>query len=108
MKPSADGRSASLIILDLDSSMHALGHTSRLAGSTKKGLRRYRGLRWLLVGQFCEMRRARPANLRHAGLARSKQVWLVKAWVSSFAGLHSKYGTNKPGFLSRAHSLLPS
>ena len=37
MKPSANGRSLSLIIQGLDSSMHALGHESGLAGGAKKG-----------------------------------------------------------------------
>ena len=37
MRPSVNGRSSSLIIQGLDSSMHDLGHNSRLAGSTKTG-----------------------------------------------------------------------
>ena len=36
VEPSANGRSSSLIIQGLDSSRHARGHNSSLAGSTKK------------------------------------------------------------------------
>ena len=41
MKPSANGRSLSLIIQGLDSSMRALGHKSGLARSTKEGTGAY-------------------------------------------------------------------
>ena len=119
MKPSADGRSASLIIQGLDSSMHALGHNSRLAestksrlaGSTKKGLRRYRDLRWLLAERCCWMRSVRLENLQHAperganksgwcglgrllrwgciatGKVRDQQAWLLVSCVLVLAVL---------------------
>ena len=79
MEPSANGLSWSLIIQGLDSSMPALGHNSELVGSTKK---RCRGGTETCPGcsqsSTSKMPSARLANVQHAGVPRSEQVWLLR------------------------------
>ena len=87
MKPSANGRSSSLITQGLDSSMHALGYNSGLAESTRKGTE--------VVPRLALA--ARGAMLVNAGRKAGKfaTCWrnaertnlVVEAWVGSFAGL---------------------
>ena len=52
----------------------------------KKGQRQYRGLRWLLAERCWEVQGARPANVQHAGEARSEQVWLVRLGSAPLRG----------------------
>ena len=99
----AEGRTSKprLLSRGFDSRTYALGHISELVGSTKKLVqRRYRGLRWLLAERCCEMRSVRWAKSQHAGVARSKQVSSVLAWVGSFAGLYFKRYSARPTSLT--------
>ena len=86
-KPSANGRSSSLIIEGLDSTMQALGHNSRLAGSTKSRLARSTERSTEAVPRLAlAARRAELAKCRArgwpicnvAGVARSDYVWLLR------------------------------
>ena len=78
MKPSANGRSSSVIVQGLASSMHALGHNSRRARSTKKGTEAVPRLALAARRAVLRNAGARPANVQHAGEPRSEQVWLVR------------------------------
>ena len=100
VEPSANGRSSSLIIQGLDSSMHALGRNSGLAGSTKKGTEAAPGL----------VLAARGAMLVNAGREAGKfaACWrsaertslVVEAWVGSSARLRGNRQSAGPTSLA--------
>ena len=86
MKPSANGRSSSRIIQGLDSSMHALGHNSGPAGSTKKKTKAVPRLglaarRTVLV--IVEREAGKFATCWRSAERTSR---VGEAWVGSFAG----------------------
>ena len=108
MKPWADGRSASLIIQGLDSSMHALGHnsrpagrtTSRLAGSTKKGTEAVPRLALAARGAMLLDAEREAGKFATCSGARSEQVWLVWLGSTPSMGLHSNRQSAGPTSLA--------
>ena len=86
MKPSANGRSSSVIVQGLASSMHALGHNSRRARSTKKGTEAVPRLALAARRAVLRNAGARPANVQHASEARREQVWLVRLGYAPLRG----------------------
>ena len=91
MKPSANGRSSSLIIQGLDSSMHALGHYSRLAGSTKKGTEAVPKLA-LAARRAVLVNAEREADKLATCWRRAERTSLAgEAWVGSSAELRGNW-----------------
>ena len=94
MKPSADGRSASLIIQGLDSSMHALGHnskpagstTSSLAGSTQKGAEAVPRFALASRGAMLLDGEREAGKIASCWRSAERTSLVGEAWVGSFAG----------------------
>ena len=89
MKRSANGRSSSLIIQGIGSSMHALEHNSGLAGSTKKGTKAVTVPRLALAAPGAILVNAGGEAGKFTTRWRSAErtSLVVEAWVSSSAGL---------------------
>ena len=87
MKRSANGRSSSLIIQGIDSSMHALEHNSGLAGSTKKGTKAVPRLALAAPGAILVNAGGEAGKFTTCWRSAERTRLVVEAWVSSSAGL---------------------
>ena len=67
-------------------------------------------MRLLFAARCCEMRSARRAKSRHAGIARSEQVWLLRfgSLLCGVAAQRAEGKTSKPDLSSRVYSDRPS
>ena len=87
MNPSANGRSSSLLIQGLYSSMHALEYNSGLAGSTKKGAEAVPRLALAARGAVLVNVEREAGNFATCWRSPERISLAVEAWVGSSAGL---------------------
>ena len=89
MKRSATGRSSSLIIQGIDSSVHALENNSGLAGSAKNGTDTVPRLALAARGAMLVNAGREAGKFATCWRSAERTSLVVEAWVGSFAGLRA-------------------